>query len=266
MPAKRSAQRSQRRNGVARADLGQHVDRGRADIGMRLALEQAAQQSRSPARPAYCAPARSPGCARRNRASASSAAMKGAIASGSACSASIAAAALAGILRAQIGQQRLHARLVADRASAPVMMASRTRGIGFAGERRGERRRPPRRRPPSARAARHRVSASGLRSAAICDAESSAGSSPAPDGAVPRLTKGMRLPPCRRSPPAISSTGRTSSAPPFFTSSPGMPQTTAVDSASAMVRPPCLAQPRHRVGAVVAHAGHQHADQAGGAS
>ena len=37
---------------------------------------------------------------------------------------------------------------------------------------------------------------------------------------------------------AISSSGRTISAPPFFTSSPGMPQTIAVDSASAMVRPP----------------------------
>ena len=37
---------------------------------------------------------------------------------------------------------------------------------------------------------------------------------------------------------AISSSGRTISAPPFFTNSPGMPQTIAVDSASAMVCPP----------------------------
>ena len=40
-----------------------------------------------------------------------------------------------------------------------------------------------------------------------------------------------------------------------------MPHTTAVDSASAMVRPPRLTQLGHRVGAVAPHAGHQDADQ-----
>ena len=38
---------------------------------------------------------------------------------------------------------------------------------------------------------------------------------------------------------AICGNGSTQSAPPAFTSSPGMPQTTAVSSASAIVRPPC---------------------------
>ena len=43
-----------------------------------------------------------------------------------------------------------------------------------------------------------------------------------------------------------------------------MPQTTAVDSASAMVMPPCLTQPRHRVRAVAPHSGHQDAHQSRG--
>ena len=40
-----------------------------------------------------------------------------------------------------------------------------------------------------------------------------------------------------------------------------MPQTTAVSSASAIVRPPERAKPAMRSGAVVAHAGHQHPNQ-----
>ena len=62
---------------------------------------------------------------------------------------------------------------------------------------------------------------------------------------------------------ATSSIGWTDPAPPFFTSSPGMPQTTAVDSASAMVCPPCRHKPRHGIGSVAAHAGQHNADQTG---
>ena len=40
-----------------------------------------------------------------------------------------------------------------------------------------------------------------------------------------------------------------------------MPQTTAVDSASAMVRPPCLRSSCHRIRAVAPHPGHQHSHQ-----
>ena len=54
----------------------------------------------------------------------------------------------------------------------------------------------------------------------------------------------------------MSSTGRTNSAPPFLTSSPGMPQTTAV-SRLGNGSPALLMQSRHRIGAVASHSGHQ---------
>ena len=60
---------------------------------------------------------------------------------------------------------------------------------------------------------------------------------------------------------AILDSGTTSSAPPARTSSPGMPQTTALSSASAMVSAASGTQFRHGACAVIAHAGHQDADQ-----
>ncbi len=59
---------------------------------------------------------------------------------------------------------------------------------------------------------------------------------------------------------AISSSGRTISAPPFFTSSPGMPQTIAVDFGFRNGAAAALTQPFHRLGAVISHSGHHHAD------
>ncbi len=53
------------------------------------------------------------------------------------------------------------------------------------------------------------------------------------------------------------------SAPPAATSSPGIPQTTAVAFGLGDCRAAELVQARHRRGAVVAHARHQHADEVG---
>ena len=63
---------------------------------------------------------------------------------------------------------------------------------------------------------------------------------------------------------AISSSGRTVSAPPFFTSSPGMPQTIALDFGFSDGMPAGEPQTFHRLGAVVAHSRHHYADQVRG--
>ena len=130
---------AQRRNRIAGPDLGQHLDGGGAHIGMRLALDQGAQQFGSPARPACCGRARSPAAARRNR-------RPSAAPSGTARSPRAAPAMpRSPPLRCPASSDRRHGSSACTLASSPVrisavMMASRTRGNGLAGERRRERR------------------------------------------------------------------------------------------------------------------------------